>query len=233
VSGDHPLLPPASEVLPISGLSNVHEFVKASRGSDPQRSFNVTAELSIVLGARQISMLGFSAARVRGCDPLFDFGCLATGRVQSTIVFELSAPTASRIHFAAIDRPPTPPGPSEPPLTTLTHASLGFALRTDFDGGAYVDCGSLTEGDCSALFGVFGPGAVLPAGGYQLTFSVRARDTGSGSCALGCDESGGSYRLELVPEPDMFLLLTAGVLTALRRRAAPQALAARLRTSIP
>jgi hypothetical protein len=191
-SGSHPLLPSSAVSYPISGLSDVDETLLASEATPPD-AYEGRAELTTSLGATQLFLEGFTAGSVEGCDPFMEPGCLASASANLTIIFDLSAPALVQIQHGV-----APWAANNGPMTVLTHSSLGFTLTVDYFGSW--ECGSVDIEQCLALVDVFGPGAILPAGEYELEFDLFAF-TPVGSCNVGCGSAGGFYQLNVIPEP--------------------------------
>jgi hypothetical protein len=201
--GTHLALVGSTLNLPISGLGNVNQTLVASE-SVPPNAYLGSASLTTSLGATSLLIDGSSTGSVQGCNPIVDFPCFASASSAVTIEFDLDQSAAIQIVNAR--HAFTNNGAS----VVLTHQTLGFVLRVSYFGDIEIPaCGSLDDTSCIALASVFGSGAVLPAGQYQVAFDVFAF-VPSGSCSIGCNDAGGSYEI-IVPEPTTGVLFGIGL----------------------
>ena len=216
-SAQHPRLDDSGDNHPISGLSDFDEVVEVSASSPPD-GYEARAELATSLGATQLVLDGLTSVSVLGCDPFFEFDCFAQAAAPVTIVFDLSAPALTQMKHLRDG------STHNGPWSRLSHATLGFVMTVNYFGEWSMDeCGSLDFEDCYALIEIVGPGAVLPAGEYELEFDLFAF-TPVGSCNVGCNSAGGSIQLSVIPEPGSGALLSSGLVAlglSRRRREAP------------
>jgi hypothetical protein len=224
VSGSHDRLGSDSDARPISGTTEVNQMLSVTDSSPPS-SYAAAAELHTRLRGDRIVLDAWTSAEATNCNDLVL--CSAKSDVDLAIVFELDTAAVGVLNHPSI------PGAHNGPVAQLAHTTLGFILAVgpDFGAAGIRSCGSLPANECFDFAYAFGgPGALFPAGEYELIFNRSSAMAKSAAPDAGTYMSDRSVQLHggvgFTWECDVHLYFKRRCTTSCStRRGAPAALA--------
>lgn len=215
-----PALGTTSQSFPISGLGNVNQTALAEAGDPsgpPPDYYMAQGSLQTTLTSTDIQIIGDTTAVVQTLDDptVSNFGAGADANV--TIDFALTTAVVASLNDTWTRTE------NNGPDVSLTNLDDGFVFENVWGDAVQYQCGTLSQTACDQI--VFGDpnGLSLPAGNYELSFTLFAFQP-QGSCAIGCNSAGGSASLSVLPEPASDALLGAGLglVAVVRRRRSPR-----------
>lgn len=217
--GSWPTLGRSTDEIPISTLDDVDEVAFVEAG-DPDAGptdpyYRARAEMHTSLNPWRFEYAG-DAEATANYDP--SLSAFAASEASVTLQLALDAPTLVAVGWT--ETPATHNGP----IVVFENLDLGLVFYLDQNGDVGgQSCGSLSFEECDALISYLraSDGVTFPAGEYVVDIELYAFETFGESCAVGCLSTGGTFSLQVIPEPSTGTLTALGLLGlgSLRSRA--------------